>query len=133
MAEADRWSAAIRSICATSGADFRKATWRERIGMWCYRKGQQMIRAWSIEAPIVKELVAIAEAAHLPAKAPTDGDRIWTTEVFPAKDGWKVAVFYDVDEFNYIERFVTPEGNVIDFWDWPDCPERQALIDWRPQ
>ena len=128
VAEADLFGAAIRSICDAARADFRKATWRERIGRWCSRwvgrKAQQM----KLRLPIVKELVAIAESAHIPLVEPENS--CWT---FDAKDGWRVLVFYDGGEFDYIEQFISPSGEPVDFWDWPDCPERQALINWRPQ
>jgi hypothetical protein len=44
--------------------------------------------------------------------------------------GWKVVFFYDACYLDYIEYFINPVGAVIDPWQWPDCPERQIIIDW---
>ena len=82
-------------------------------------------------SPLVRKLVAIAESAHIPIKEPDN--ELWTTELFDAQDGWKVKVFYDGGEFDYIEEFFNAEGHLVDFWDWPDCSERQALMNWRPK
>lgn len=74
-------------------------------------------------------LLEIAESANPPDNW---DDHIWTEKEFDAKDGWKVSFFYDGDELDYIDHFVTPDGKKIDFWDWPEeTPGRQNLINWR--
>lgn len=50
---------------------------------------------------------------------------------FHGRDGWMVNVFYDVGELDYINHFTDPQGREINFWDWPDSPDRQRLICWR--
>ena len=34
-------------------------------------------------------------------------------------DNWKVIIFHDCGELDYIDHFVSPDGEIIDFWDWP--------------
>lgn len=51
---------------------------------------------------------------------------------FEISDGWKVVVFYDCGGFDYVDSFVSPEGETIDFWYWPESSDRQKLIDWSP-
>ena len=46
---------------------------------------------------------------------------------------WKVAVFYDGGEFDYIESFITPEGKEIDWFDFPwHSEEYRAFGGWSP-
>lgn len=55
-------------------------------------------------------LMEIAESAAPPDSQPSDSDD-WCGEVtLPAKDGWKVCVFYDCGDLDYIDHFVTPDG-----------------------
>jgi len=51
---------------------------------------------------------------------------------YKIKDGWKVSVFYDVGVFDYLEHFINPDGEIVDFWEWPDSEDKQQLIDWYP-
>ena len=48
-----------------------------------------------------------------------------------ARDGWKVDVFYDCGELDYINHFISPKGEVVDFWDWPESEDKSLLINWR--
>lgn len=50
---------------------------------------------------------------------------------FPAKDGWTVVIFYDAGDLDYIAHFLTPDGEEIDFWKWPESEDRDRLIAWR--
>lgn len=50
---------------------------------------------------------------------------------FLVRDGWKVDVFYDCGELDYINHFVSPEGERIDFWGWPESKDKSRLINWR--
>lgn len=43
-------------------------------------------------------------------------------------DGWEIDVFYDCEEFDYIERMVDPEGNIYDPWDDVDLTALQYYI-----
>lgn len=47
------------------------------------------------------------------------------------RDGWKVDVFYDCGELDYINHFVSPMGEVVNFWDWPRSEDQSLLINWR--
>lgn len=77
--------------------------------------------------PDVWELMALAEAAN----PPNDHPDYYTDIEFEARDGWKVSFFYDVGELDYIAHFVTPDGEVLDFWEWLESHERDWLIAWR--
>jgi hypothetical protein len=50
----------------------------------------------------------------------------WDQDVFECNDGWKVRVFYDAGDYDYIDSWIAPDGTVIDsedvgllFWDPP--------------
>lgn len=79
-------------------------------------------------------LLDVAASANMPPFHPSnDCGHI----LFDARDGWKVEAFYDVGDFDYIEHFVAPDGEVIDPWEWemgedPHFnPEREKIIWWR--
>lgn len=55
----------------------------------------------------------------------------WDTKEFDLANGWKVSIFYDCGDLDYINYFVTPNGKILDFWHWPDSPDRAMLISWR--
>ena len=80
--------------------------------------------------PTVDELIAIAKSADLPSALVGSG---FVTPTFPARDGWKVVVFFDGSDFDNIEHFIRPDGTVLDPWDWPVSPERDRLCYWRPE
>lgn len=61
----------------------------------------------------VEFLVSVIESAEIPFG---EGSTNSCEMEFPSKDGWKVGVFYDVGDFNYIDYVKDPEGSVIDFW-----------------
>ena len=67
----------------------------------------------------------------IPGSIPMNGDVDAMDVEFDCRDGWKVNVFYDVGELDYINHFVTPNGDTVDFWKWPDSDERQRLLCWR--
>ncbi|TAW65421.1 hypothetical protein ELI15_14095 [Rhizobium ruizarguesonis] len=50
---------------------------------------------------------------------------------FAAKDGWTVVIFYDCGDLDYIAHIITPDGQEIDFWEWPESQDRDRLIAWR--
>jgi len=50
---------------------------------------------------------------------------------FEIRDGWKVVIFYDCGELDYIDHFETPDGTEVDFWEWPESADRTRLINWR--
>ncbi|KAA1237125.1 hypothetical protein FHL81_10830 [Agrobacterium tumefaciens] len=47
------------------------------------------------------------------------GDMLWGDETHDAKDGWKVVIFWDGGEYDYVDHWISPEGEVICPWDWP--------------
>lgn len=80
-------------------------------------------------------LIDIANSCCAPAHEPDDG--AFGDREFLAKDGWKVVVFYDSGDLDYIDSFVSPSGEKIDMFgagrdaliDDPDWP---ALQNWDP-
>lgn len=93
---------------------------------------------------LIDFLMDLVERANIPKEQPEGTEGIWTTEEFPVTakreyaDGeireeiWKVVVFYDVGELDYIEHFVDPEGRVLDWWAFPwHSEEHQRLLAWR--
>lgn len=61
-------------------------------------------------------LLEIAESANPPDMQPDDSDD-WCGDVeFAAKDGWKVVFFYDCGELDYIDHFITPNGEKLEVW-----------------
>lgn len=68
----------------------------------------------------VDRLIAMADASGIPDSSPPDADWMWTDVDFDLPDGWKMTVFYDGGDVDYIDHFVAPDGTVIDFWEWPD-------------
>ena len=62
----------------------------------------------------VWELLEIAESINAPDK---DEEIFTGNRTFDAKNGWKVVVFYDCPEIDYIDSFVDPFGQVYNVWD----------------
>lgn len=73
-------------------------------------------------------LLGLLEGVEIPDDSSVDD--VWEKE-FDCRDGWRVVVFYDVGELDYIEYFVTPDGEKINFWDWPESNDRSELMNWR--
>lgn len=74
-----------------------------------------------------EDLLDIVETANFP-----DGGLDLGNETFECRDGWKVVIFYDAGDLDYIDSIVMPNGDVIDFWDWPvGTPGRETLIRWQ--
>ncbi|MBB3520986.1 MULTISPECIES: hypothetical protein [Rhizobium] len=85
-------------------------------------------------------LLDIAKSTPFPLAVPYED---WhSTLTFDARNGWQIAVFYDGEEFDYIEHFVAPDGSLVNAWDWPDteqdenapfvCGDKERIIFWRP-
>ena len=70
------------------------------------------------------DLVRIADTIT----EPKDVDKYIGDVIFHTVNGWKVVVFYDVGEFDYISEFVNPSGEIINFWDWPECEAKDILM-----
>lgn len=79
-----------------------------------------------------KSLLQIAEQAKPPSVMPVDSAG-WCGDVeFIAEKGWRVVIFYDCGEIDYIAHFVTPSGELVDFWHWPEShPWKGNLMAWR--
>ena len=73
-------------------------------------------------------LLAIVETADIPDAMPSG---TFETREFQCRDGWKVKIFYDDGDLDYIESIIRPDGTVIDFWSWPEgTTGRSDLIYW---
>ena len=53
------------------------------------------------------------------------------TREFDLTHGWKVSIFYDCGDLDYIDHFISPSVKIVDFWDWPSSPDKTILIRWR--
>lgn len=80
----------------------------------------------------IEGLGRLLDIAHSTGAPDTLDPGTFETITFDALNGWKVAIFYDGGELDYIEHFITPTGKLVDFWDWPqNVPGREILINWR--
>jgi hypothetical protein len=84
----------------------------------------------------VWELLKIAESTNAPDEYPQDSPYWCGDKIFNAMDGWKVEIFYDCGELDCINYFINPEGEEINFWDWPDGDDfynsdKNTLMCWR--
>jgi hypothetical protein len=56
---------------------------------------------------------------------------------YAAADGWRVAFCGQPGAGGQIDHLVSPDGEVVSPWDWPEYPDgepnpdRQLLIEWR--
>lgn len=67
-------------------------------------------------------LLEIAESANPPEILPSGPE--WGDVPMDASDGWKVVFFYD-GELDYIDHFISPNGERLDVWLDDDHPERE--------
>lgn len=80
-----------------------------------------------------EKLLSMADAANVPLDNPS----CYSHQEFALADEWKMTIFYDVGELDYIDHFVAPDGEIVDFWDWPDLttkwndPDKGMLMGWR--
>ncbi len=76
-----------------------------------------------------RELLDIAHSTGAPHPHP----KIDFGEVtFPAREGWQVVIFYDLFDLDYIDRFIAPDGAVIELWNNPAAtPHLDPLRAWR--
>ena len=77
-------------------------------------------------------LLEIAHSAGPPDTQPGDSPN-WCGEVTLAgRDGWRVCFFYDCGELDYIDHFVTPDGERLDVWPDDYQSEQGApVMNWR--
>lgn len=74
-------------------------------------------------------LLGLAEECNPPQGHPVNDS---ATMEFVTAGGWTVVFFYDAGDLDYIEKFISPEGDEVDFWAWPeDHAGREAMIAWR--
>lgn len=81
-------------------------------------------------------LVLIAESASIPLRLPPGVVRGMLPKHFLAAGewkGWTVAAVYDKHNFALLVGFMTPKGNKLSLYDWPDCQDRELLMAWRPK
>ncbi|MCK2054971.1 phage terminase large subunit family protein [Methylobacterium sp. 37f] len=78
--------------------------------------------------PDVWTLLEIVERTNPPDCIPNEGSDLTLTTA----EGWQVSYFYDVGELDYIDEIRSPDGLVIDFWEWPmGAPGAGFLRAWR--
>lgn len=73
-------------------------------------------------------LLAIVESTNPPDCIPNEGSDLTLT----TSEGWQVSYFYDIGELDYIDEIRSPDGLVIDPWEWPmGAPGGSTLMAWR--
>lgn len=78
-----------------------------------------------------EDLLEIAESVNAPEDKNLNAFEWSGDKEFNAEGGWKVIIFYDVGELDYIDHFKAPDGEEIQFWDWPkEHPWRSYLMNW---
>lgn len=65
--------------------------------------------------PCLSAICPQAESTNPPETVPNEGSDLTLT----TPSGWQVSYFYDVGELDYIDEIRSPEGLVVDFWEWP--------------
>jgi hypothetical protein len=97
---------------------------------------RRVVQQWWSAHPLDKWgqmfLLDIAHSAAPPKTQPCDSPD-WCGDVtLPALDGWKVCFFYDCGELDYIDHFVTPEGEKLEVWP-NDYQSEQSppVMNWR--
>lgn len=77
-------------------------------------------------------LMDIAESAAPPQNVDSTCPYWCGEEEFQARDGWKVTFFYDCGELDYIDHFVTPDGQVLEVWEdlTGDQDQWPPLLNW---
>jgi hypothetical protein len=79
-----------------------------------------------------EQLLELAESVNPPDEQPNDSSDWCGDKEFVTDKGWKVIIFYDCGELDYISHFITPDGEELDFWEWDEHhPWRANLINWR--
>jgi hypothetical protein len=73
-------------------------------------------------------LLGLLKGIHIPENIEPGEFRDVEIQV---QDGWKVDVFYDCGELDFINHFISPDGTQVDFWDWPESDDKSRLINWR--
>lgn len=63
-----------------------------------------------------EQLMQIADSANPPDAQPADSENWCGDVVMPARDGWQVCFFYDCGGLDYIDHFITPNGEKLDVW-----------------
>ena len=78
-----------------------------------------------------EDLIRIAESANPPDRIPCSSPDWVGDKEFNTDGGWKVVIFYNVGDLGYIDHFKAPDGEEIQFWDWPEeHPWRSYLMNW---
>ena len=65
-----------------------------------------------------RELTAkLLRVAHAANPVENQGDDWQFDVVLPSIDGWQVGFFYDCGELDYIDYFLSPDGERIEVWE----------------
>lgn len=91
-----------------------------------------------MNARTADQLLSIFQSANIPLTAQFE-EQWWMVVPFQAKNGWIVHVYYDGDEFDYVDSITTPDGITLDFW-WdidtgemlPELTHYDQLRMWTP-
>lgn len=56
-------------------------------------------------------LLGLLERVEIPASHSESAD-----VTIDCRDGWKVVIFYDCGDLDYIDSFISPDGERIEWW-----------------
>jgi hypothetical protein len=135
----ERLKAAVRAV-GLDPAKVDDMTPAEVLAAQPFRQKTEAEKSVTFEAlrprmPDAWTLLEIVESANPPETHDDPsfpGDPAWHDIEFAARDGWRVTIFYDGGELDYIAKIHSPDGLVIDPWEWPaGAPGGGLLRNWR--
>ncbi len=73
----------------------------------------------------------LLDIAHSAAPPPHLDPGTFEEITFDTPSGWKVVIFYDGGDLDYIDSMIAPDGAVIDPWKRPTGDQLRLLTYWR--
>lgn len=100
----------------------------ERLEAFAHKRSDLSAALWFDDGGFGEFLVSLVEGV-VPDVWP---DQLIVSEM-SLRDGWRVGVRWDYDRFGSLDYFMTPTGDTIDFYRWPDeDKDRRMIVEWRP-
>lgn len=122
--------------CVTMDAHKFRARWQTAedslVALAGYAEAMQTVVTNST-ARVCRKLLKLLEGQD-PPQEQLLVDQIYAATMYHQRqleDGWTVVFEYDGEgKFQHILHFLTPEDRTVDFWKYPESPERTKLILW---
>lgn len=78
----------------------------------------------------IRQFLSAIESGAIRLTASEEPQRVYAGQVeYTAANGWRLAVFNDCNEWDYVEWIETPDGRRVDYDDLSKSPD---LADYRP-